>query len=219
MASDKQIKANRLNAKLSTGPQTSEGKKQSSRNATTYGLTALMSTLPYESEEEFVLMRESIIHQLRPKGQIELELVKRIASILWRLRRVPIFETLMMAGLSVETFFKSDFSGRIGRYETTLQRQLSSLFKELRDMQSRREVLERKCEGNGIALEIVSLAGRVHPWIAEASELKTTRLRPKVSGGAYNNKGLQPLIESDRSRMCWPTRPENENQRLITSGR
>ena len=152
MASDKQIKANRLNAKLSTGPQTSEGKKRSSQNATTHGLTAFTSTLPHESEEEFVLMRESIIHQLRPKGQIELELVKRIASILWRLRRVPMFETLMMAGLSVETFFKSDFSGRIGRYETTLQRQLSSLFKELRDLQSRREVLERKCEGSGIAL-------------------------------------------------------------------
>ena len=156
MASDKQIQANRLNAKLSTGPKTSEGKKRSSQNAITHGLTAFMSTLPHESEEEFALMSETIIKELKPKGQIELELVTRIANILWRLRRFPIFETLLMAALSIEAFFKSDFSGKISRYETTLQRQLSSLFSELRDMQSRRELIERKCEGSGIGLQIVS---------------------------------------------------------------
>ena len=156
MASQRQIKANRLNAKSSTGPKTSDGKARSSQNAITHGLTAFASTLPHESEEEFVLMRDTIIRELKPKGQLEHELVTRIASIVWLLRRVPIFETLLMAGLSIETFFKSDFSGKIGRYETTLQRQLSLLYSELRDMQSRREANERKSERGGMGLKIVS---------------------------------------------------------------
>jgi hypothetical protein len=155
MASWRQIKANRLNAKSSTGPKTSEGKARTSQNAVTHGLTAFMSTLPHESEEEFLHMRDTIIGELKPKGQFELELVTRIASILWRLRRIPIFETLLMAGLSIEAFFKSDFSGKFGRYETTLQRQLLSLYSELRDMQSRRQANERKCERSGIGLKIV----------------------------------------------------------------
>ena len=40
MATDKQIAANRLNAKNSTGPRTDAGKRRSRRNAIRHGLTA-----------------------------------------------------------------------------------------------------------------------------------------------------------------------------------
>ena len=41
MATEKQIAANRLNAALSTGPKTDEGKAQSRANAMTHSLTAV----------------------------------------------------------------------------------------------------------------------------------------------------------------------------------
>jgi hypothetical protein len=101
-------------------------------------------------------MRDTIIRELKPKGQLELELVSWIASILWRLRRVPIFETLLMAGLSIETFFKSDFSGKIGRYETTLQRQLPLLSKTYAICSRVGRVRRANASEWGFGLEIVS---------------------------------------------------------------
>ena len=53
MASERQIAANRQNAKLSTGPTTADGKTASSRNAITHGLTASRGLLPGESAEEY----------------------------------------------------------------------------------------------------------------------------------------------------------------------
>jgi len=49
MATDKQIKANRRNAKLSTGPITAEGKAKSSRNALKHGFTANEAISPEEA--------------------------------------------------------------------------------------------------------------------------------------------------------------------------
>jgi len=45
----------------------------------------------------------------------------------------------LVLGRSIESFLKSDLSGKLSRYETTLQRQLSGLLKVLRDMQARRK--------------------------------------------------------------------------------
>jgi hypothetical protein len=44
----------------------------------------------------------------------------------------------LVLGRSLNAFLTKDLSGKIGRYETTLQRQLSALLSELRAMQARR---------------------------------------------------------------------------------
>jgi hypothetical protein len=41
-------------------------------------------------------------------------------------------------GRSLDAFLAKGLAGNLGRYETTLQRQLSALFGELRKMQTRR---------------------------------------------------------------------------------
>jgi hypothetical protein len=50
MASEKQIAANRANAKKSTGPQSSAGRARSSRNALRHGLSVPMSPDPQAVE-------------------------------------------------------------------------------------------------------------------------------------------------------------------------
>ncbi len=179
MATDRQIAANRSNAKLCTGPKTTEGKVAVSRNAVTHGLTTSRGLLPGEKAEDFSLLRDRIFATLAPCDALEDELVERIASILWRLRRIPAFEAALIAwadacreeesmfapgepqlsrrfcgddppgrrggtdilafGRSLDAFLGRDLGGKLNRYETALQRQLSALMLEVRRMQARRK--------------------------------------------------------------------------------
>ncbi len=59
MASDAQIRANRANALLSTGPRTEEGKARISRNALIHGAVPAM-LLPEEYQAAFHELRTTI---------------------------------------------------------------------------------------------------------------------------------------------------------------
>jgi hypothetical protein len=48
-------------------------------------------------------------------------------------------QLVLVLGRSLDTFLSKDLSGKLGKYETTLQRQLSALLRELREMQSVRK--------------------------------------------------------------------------------
>jgi hypothetical protein len=101
MATERQIAANHLNARHSTGSGTAEGKSQSSRNTVTHGLTARNTLLTDESFEDFQKMRESVLEELNPESPLELEFVERIVSILGRMRRIPAFEAALVAWIGV----------------------------------------------------------------------------------------------------------------------
>ncbi len=96
MATERQIAANRLNATRG-GPKTPEGKAAASRNAVTHGLTTTCGLLPGEKLEDFSLLRDRIFARFAPCDVLEDELVERIASLLWRLRRIPAFEAALIA--------------------------------------------------------------------------------------------------------------------------
>ena len=97
MATERQMAANRLNAQRCTGPKTPEGKAAVSRNAVTHGLTSHSGLLPGETLEDFSDLRARVFAELAPGSAIEIELAERIASLLWRLRRVPAFEAALLA--------------------------------------------------------------------------------------------------------------------------
>ncbi len=97
MATERQIAANRLNAQRCTGPKTPEGKASASRNSVTHGLTSHSGLLPGEKLEDFSDLRARVFTELAPDTAIEIELAERIASLLWRLRRVPAFEAALLA--------------------------------------------------------------------------------------------------------------------------
>jgi hypothetical protein len=93
MATEKQILANQQNAKHSTGPRTEAGKRRSRRNAIRHGLTAETVIDILEDAAEYRAFERAIKSDYSPQTAIEGQLVSRLASLLWRLRRAVIVES------------------------------------------------------------------------------------------------------------------------------
>ena len=93
MSSLKQIEANRRNALKSTGPTTPEGKRRSRCNAVRHGLTAETVIAALEDSEDYQAFEAAVIADYDAESAVERELVLRLASVLWRLRRATGIET------------------------------------------------------------------------------------------------------------------------------
>src|SRR5271170_446151 len=93
MTSLRQIDANRRNAGKSTGPTTEEGKQRSRCNAVRHGLTAETVIGTLEDAEDYKAFEAAIIADYDAQSAVERELVLRLASLLWRLRRATTMET------------------------------------------------------------------------------------------------------------------------------
>src|ERR1700745_1777436 len=92
MSSFRQIEANRRNARLSTGPVTEEGKRRSRQNALRHGLTAETVIDALEDAEDYAAFEMSVTADYDAQSAVERELVLRLASVLWRLRRATAIE-------------------------------------------------------------------------------------------------------------------------------
>jgi hypothetical protein len=95
MSSLKQIEANRRNALQSTGPITPEGKWRSSRNAIRHGLTAETVIAELEDSDDYQAFEAAVIADYDAESAVERELVLRLASVLWRLRRATGIESAL----------------------------------------------------------------------------------------------------------------------------
>jgi hypothetical protein len=93
MATEKQIAANRQNAKKSTGPGTENGKQRSRRNAFRHGLTAESVVTAFEDEADYRKFERTVIADYAADSAVERGLVCRLASLLWRLRRAVAIES------------------------------------------------------------------------------------------------------------------------------
>ncbi len=93
MTSFRQIEANRRNAIRSTGPRTEEGKRQTRRNAVRHGLCAETVIEIVEDIEDYRAFEAAVIADYDAQTAVERELVLRLASLLWRLRRATAIET------------------------------------------------------------------------------------------------------------------------------
>ena len=102
MTSVKQIEANRRNALKSTGPTTPEGKERSRRNALRHGLTAETVIAALEDAEDYQAFEAAVIADYDAESAVERELVLRLASVLWRLRRATGIETAMFESVIAE---------------------------------------------------------------------------------------------------------------------
>jgi hypothetical protein len=93
MSSFRQIEANRRNARLSTGPVTEEGKRRSRQNAVRHGLTAETVIAALEDAEDYAAFEMAVTADYDVQSAVERELVLRLASLLWRLRRAILIES------------------------------------------------------------------------------------------------------------------------------
>ena len=96
MASQRQIAANRRNARLG-GPKTETGKQQSRLNSIRHGLTSSsLTVLPEEDLHEYEDILRGFRESLQPHGALEEALVLRLAQTHWRGLRSRRVETGML---------------------------------------------------------------------------------------------------------------------------
>jgi hypothetical protein len=93
MTSLRQVEANRRNALGSTGPKTDLGKQRASQNAVRHGLTAETVIVPLEDADDYQAFEQAVTADYEAETAVERELVLRLASLLWRLRRATSIET------------------------------------------------------------------------------------------------------------------------------
>jgi len=93
MTSPRQLEANRQNAKRSTGPRTDDGKRIVRRNALRHGLTAETVIDILEDPEDYKAFEATITADYDAHTAVQRELVLRLASLLWRIRRATGIET------------------------------------------------------------------------------------------------------------------------------
>jgi len=86
VTSERKIRANRANARASTGPKTAQGRSHAARNALRHTLSLPVYSDPVLSAEVEALTREIVGTDANPEIQ---ELARRIAQAQIDLRRVP----------------------------------------------------------------------------------------------------------------------------------
>ena len=95
MTSQRQLEANRANAKRSTGPKTPQGKARSRRNSYKDGLRARI-LLSGEDEAEFNQLRARLLQEYDPQTTMEAELVEDIATTLLLKKRAGFFPAAIL---------------------------------------------------------------------------------------------------------------------------
>jgi hypothetical protein len=153
VTSDKQIEANRQNARKSTGPRTQEGKAAVRHNAVKHGLLAEEVLILGEDEAAFKYLDERLRNELQPVGELENMLVDRIVVARWRLRRLgrveaDIFTNFSrvadnLGGAFMEDSHRANAFSKLSRYETPIERSLYKALHELQRLQA-----ERRAEGS-----------------------------------------------------------------------
>ncbi|MDP3296845.1 MAG: hypothetical protein Q8N09_04505 [Thermodesulfovibrionia bacterium] len=137
MVTEKQIEANKENAKLG-GVKTEEGKAVSKYNALKHGLLSQEVIMKGEDEKTLLELEKRLRNELKPATEIELLLVDRIAANIWRLKRALGFE---------EDEVISEYEGELGlkgdadlffRYEIMLERSIYKALHELQRIQATR---------------------------------------------------------------------------------
>jgi hypothetical protein len=157
MTSFKQIEANRRNACKSTGPITEEGKQRSRSNAVRHGLTAETVIGALEDAEDYKEFEEAVTAGFGAETAVERELVLRLASLLWRLRRATAIDTALL--------------------ETSSERNAPP------DLESAAAVNERAADG----IAQIGVSRTIHRWKAAMIKATMTRSILKSHGGSCSS--------------------------------
>lgn len=148
MATEKQIAANRRNARKSTGPTTASGKAASSRNALRHGVLSEKAVSEFEERKQFDALLQGLVADLIPVTTIECMLVERLTILLWREKRLIEAEerdiTRHIRRSETDYHYRNNrdvpfnMQHLIGRYQGLLARQMRDTLRDLHDQQQRR---------------------------------------------------------------------------------
>ena len=156
MATEKQIAANRANARKSTGPRSAEGKAASSQNALKSGIHAESQVIRGEDPAALDALTSEYHARFQPASPDERCLVDALIDAEWLLRRLRRAEAQLWEAFldrlpltqPPETIIGAAFHngglsfGRIERRREILQRTFERNLKTLQELQASRAELE-----------------------------------------------------------------------------
>jgi hypothetical protein len=162
-------RANRANARHSTGPRTESGKQRSSLNALRHGLTARAAVLPTEDPEAYQRHIQQFLDEYAPATPTETQLVHEIANTAWRLNRIPFLEAELLD--ATQTMAPNPQSlipqlATLGLHGSRLSRQFQKAIEQLREIQEDRRRLERR-HLNEVAELLIRHQRKGLPWDPE----------------------------------------------------
>ncbi len=150
--SQKQLEANRRNAKLSCGPKSKEGKIESSKNSYKHGLFSSQVLLEDEDPKEFEALSELLYDEFGPATRSEALIVDELIATMWRKRRILGIENFVYKSYSSyngqtvgpQGAFLVDGSqygifGKIVGYEESMDRKTARLLRQLESLRNLRD--------------------------------------------------------------------------------
>jgi hypothetical protein len=102
LTTEKHIIANRINARKG-GVKTAAGKKAVRLNAVSYGIFSSEVLLPGEDAKLLSQLRENLVAEFDPQGEMETIVVERIISSTWRLKLMLRSETMLSSNYLLES--------------------------------------------------------------------------------------------------------------------
>ena len=143
MVSDIQLIANRENAKLG-GVKTEAGKQAVKYNAVTHGLLTKVAVVHGEDATLLNQLRDNLMAELDPQGELETMQVELIATGIWQLRRALGMETtdIFSKWNSRDGYFHAqgydNLWDKLNRYEVRIERRTYKAMYELERLQRSR---------------------------------------------------------------------------------
>jgi len=173
--------ANVSNARLSTGPNTPEGKARSSQNARKHGLTAKDLIIGPEDREEFDELLTGLQADVAPEGALQQVLFDELVASAWNLRRIRRMETDLCAGAATYLDLLNDDGlqtklDRLARHKSRIERTFHRSLKELKALQTFAAIR---------SLMPLDLAESIPP-LASTREI-TKRTQAVASAGPFNS--------------------------------
>ncbi len=134
-ASPAKVAANRRNAQKSSGPKTAEGKSRSRWNAMKHGvLSKRLAVIDAKGSSAYLNLLASLREEQQPQGALEEIQIEKIAMDYWRLHVAYGHE--FDFARSAECFLTT--IDRVGRYATSIHRQLKEDVNQLDRLQRQR---------------------------------------------------------------------------------
>ena len=175
MASAAQFEANYLNAALSTGPASPEGKARSSRNHLKFGLFSTQNCVRPEETAEYTKLSKALWKDLNPVGPVEQMLAVEIVRAAWRLHRSAIAEAEDGANPATQA--------AVDRARASSHNSMRRLLSDLRQVQSdrwlRAEVLR---DGFNEAYYGIAGAHHVIKGLVDDNRLKSQTIQTQLAG-------------------------------------
>jgi hypothetical protein len=200
MSSRARRKANRANARLSTGPRTEAGKQQSSQNALKHGLNASKPLVHPGENESFRRLEHNLHAQLLPFGALEEDLFAKLLHASWCLRRIRHLEEELFGHFG-DPFTHPEAERQMNsyaRHAARFERVYRNTLRDLRQLQTDRNLAVQATGSGPIHVTAVTDVEKLLKRTQQDPQKRPSKPEPEPDSGDFTSsqEELEEFIAS-----------------------